>query len=128
MVYTVSCDEKPGIQVIVTTGNVLHPAQENGCVMRDAEYNRLGTLSLLARIVLLTKVAIPHVSETHKNSDFIELLKTLDEHYPKGNVIRIVCDNHLAHKPKETAITSPQDGGSFYIRFYSKAWILVKYD
>ena len=45
---------------------------------------------------------IPHVSETHKSSDFIELLKKLDAMYPEGDVIRIVCDNHSAHKSKET--------------------------
>ena len=102
MVHTVSCDEKPGIQAIATTGDDLRPTTENGCVMRDAEYKRLGTLSLLAGIDLLTGEAIPHVSETHKSSDFIELLKILDARYPEGDVIRIVCDNHSAHKSKET--------------------------
>ena len=102
MVHTVSCDEKPGIQAIATTGDDLRPTPENGCVMRDAEYKRLGTLSLLAGIDLLTGEAIPHVSETHKSSDFIELLKKLDDRYPEGDIIRIVCDNHSAHKSKET--------------------------
>ncbi len=102
MVHTVSCDEKPGIQAIATTGEDLRPTKENGCVYRDAEYKRLGTLSLLAGIDLLTGEAIPVVSETHKSSDFINLLKKLDEMYPKGDVIRIICDNHSAHKSKET--------------------------
>lgn len=102
MVHTVSCDEKPGIQAIATTGDDLRPTPQNSCVMRDAEYKRLGTLSLLAGIDLLTGEAIPYVSETHKSSDFIELLKKLDTRYPEGDVIRIVCDNHSAHKSKET--------------------------
>lgn len=102
MVHTVSCDEKPGIQAIATTGADLRPTAETGCVYRDAEYRRLGTLSLLAGIDLLTGIAIPVVSETHKSSDFITLLKKLDEMYPKGDIIRIVCDNHSAHKSKET--------------------------
>ena len=102
MVHTVSCDEKPGIQAIATTGDDLRPTAQNGYVMRDAEYKRLGTLSLLAGIDLLTGEAIPYVSETHKSSDFIELLKKLDARYPEGDVIRIVCDNHSAHKSKET--------------------------
>ncbi len=102
MVHTVSCDEKPGIQAIATTGDNLRPTTETGCVYRDAEYKRLGTLSLLAGIDLLTGIAIPAVSETHKSSDFITLLKKLDEMYPKGDIIRIVCDNHSAHKSKET--------------------------
>ena len=69
--------------------------------MRDHEYVRLGTLSLLAGIDLLTGEAIPLVSETHKSSDFIMLLKKLDAKYPKEDVIRIICDNHSAHKSKE---------------------------
>ena len=102
VVHTVSCDEKPGIQAIATTGDDLRPTTENGYVMRDAEYKRLGTLSLLAGLDLNTGEAIPHVSETHKSSDFIELLKKLDQRYPEGDVIRIICDNHSAHKSKET--------------------------
>lgn len=102
MVHTVSCDEKPGIQAIATTGADLRPTAETGCVYRDAEYKRMGTVSLLAGIDLLTGIAIPVVSETHKSSDFIALLKKLDDMYPKGDIIRIVCDNHSAHKSKET--------------------------
>lgn len=102
MVHTVSCDEKPGIQALATTSEDLRPAEENGCVYRDSEYKRLGTLSLLAGIDLLTGETIPVVSETHKSSDFIELLRKLDARYPEGDVIRIVCDNHSAHTSKET--------------------------
>ena len=101
MVHTISCDEKPGIQAIATTGEDLRPTEETGCVYRDCEYKRLGTLSLLAGIDLLTGQAIPLVSETHKSSDFISLLKKFDEIYPKEDVIRIICDNHSAHKSKE---------------------------
>lgn len=44
---------------------------------------RLGTLSLLAGIDLLTGNAIPLVSQTHKSSDFIEFLKILDANTQK---------------------------------------------
>lgn len=101
MVHTISCDEKPGIQAIATTSDDLRPKAGNGYVSRDYEYKRLGTLSLLAGIDLLTGIAIPVVSETHKSSDFIELLKKFDTMYPAGDVIRIICDNHSAHKSKE---------------------------
>ena len=33
---------------------------------------------------------------------YIHLLKKLNEKYPEGDIIRIVCDNHSAHKSKET--------------------------
>ena len=101
MVHTISCDEKPGIQAIATTSDDLRPKDGNGCVYRDYEYKRLGTLSLLAGIDLLTGVAVPVVSETHKSSDFIDLLEKFDAMYPAGDVIRIICDNHSAHKSKE---------------------------
>lgn len=102
MVHTISCDEKPGIQATAATGDDLRPTPDKGCVYRDAEYKRLGTLSLLAGIDLLTGEAVPLVSETHKSSDFINPLKQLDKKYPERDVIRIICDNHSAHKSKET--------------------------
>ena len=63
---------------------------------------RIGTLSLLAGIDLLTGEAIPLVSESHKSSDFIQFLKILNEKYPEGDTIRLILDNHSAHKSKET--------------------------
>ena len=75
IVHTISCDEKPGIQAIAATSDDLRPGHDNGCVCRDYEYKRLGTLSLIAGIDLLTGEAIPVVSESHKSSDFICLLK-----------------------------------------------------
>jgi len=102
MTYTLSYDEKPGIQAISNTVDDLRPTPDKGVVYRDYEYKRLGTLSLLAAIDLLTGEAIPLVSETHKSSDFIAFLKILDEKYPKGDKIRIILDNHSAHKSKET--------------------------
>ena len=100
--HTVSYDEKPGIQAIATTSPDLPPREGNGTTYRDYEYVRLGTLSLLAGIDLVTGEAIPLVRETHKSSDFIDFLKLLDSKYPKGDKIRLVLDNHSAHTSKET--------------------------
>lgn len=102
LTITVSYDEKPGIQAISNTATDLRPTVGNGEVYRDAEYKRLGTLSLLAGIDLLTGEAIPLISETHKSSDFIEFLKILDKRYPEQDTIRIILDNHSAHTSKET--------------------------
>ena len=101
-INTVSYDEKPGIQAIATTSPYRMPTTENGYRQRDYEYVRLGTLSLLAGIDLLTGEAIPLISETHKSSDFIDFLKILDGKYPKGEIIRLILDNHSAHTSKET--------------------------
>ena len=101
-VNTLSYDEKPGIQALATTSPDRMPTSENGYRQRDYEYKRLGTLSLLAGIDLLTGEAIPLVSETHKSSDFIAFLKILDAKYPKEEGIRLILDNHSAHTSKET--------------------------
>ena len=104
-VHTLSYDEKPGIQAIATTTGDRPPAastEKMSTVQRDYEYKRLGTLSLLAAIDLLTGEAIPLVSNTHKSSDFVTFLKILDEKYPKGDKIRLILDNHSAHTSRET--------------------------
>jgi len=101
-VNTLSYDEKPGIQALATTSPDRMPTATNGYRQRDYEYKRLGTLSLLAGIDLLTGEAIPLVSETHKSADFVEFLKILDSRYPKEESIRLILDNHSAHTSKET--------------------------
>ena len=126
MIHTVSCDEKPGIQAIATTSEDLRPTAGNGCVYRDYEYKRLGTLSLIAGIDLLTGIAVPVVSETHKSSDFIALLKKLDEMYPEGDIIRIICDNHSAHKSKEVKnylATRPEGRYTFVFTPKHASWL-----
>lgn len=99
---TVSYDEKPGIQALKNIAPDLPPTKEHSKMARDYEYKRLGTLSLLAGIDLLTGKVIPLVSETHKSSDFITWLKKVDSIYPEQDKIRLVLDNHSAHTSKET--------------------------
>jgi transposase len=65
--------------------------------LRDYEYKRLGTVSLLAGLDLHTERIIETVSDTHKSADFIAFLKKLDGSYPG-----LVLDNHSAHISKET--------------------------
>lgn len=126
MIHTVSCDEKPGIQAIATTSDDLRPDTKHKCVARDYEYKRLGTLSLIAGIDLLTGKAIPVVSESHKSSDFICLLKKLDTMYPEGDIIRIICDNHSAHKSKEVKnylATKPENRFVFVFTPTHGSWL-----
>ena len=105
-IHVLSYDEKPGIQAVANTAPDLRPEADDaggrGTVRRDYEYRRLGTLSLLASIDLLTGEATPLVSETHKSSDYVEFLKILDGKYPKGDLIRIVLDNVSVHTSAET--------------------------
>lgn len=105
LMNTLSYDEKPGIQAIGSTTPDLPPisnTEKGSSYMRDYEYIRYGTISLLAAIDLLTGEAIPLVSDTHKSSDFVEFLTRLDAKYPEGDKIRLILDNHSAHTSQET--------------------------
>ena len=72
--------------------------------MRDYEYIRYGTISLLAAIDLLTGEAIPLVSDTHKSSDFVEFLTRLDAKYPEGDKIRLMTTIRHIHRRKHSDI------------------------
>ena len=102
-IYTVSVDEKPGVQALSTTGADLPPvAGKHAGVGRDHEYVRRGTLSIIAALDLHTGQIIANVESRHRSVEFIALLRRLDEHYPDEAVIRVVLDNHSAHISKET--------------------------
>jgi transposase len=102
-IITVSLDEKPGIQAIKNVAPDLPPQPGTYPHMkRDHEYQRLGTISLLAALDLHDGHLIAQVHERHRSKEFISLLKELDEYYPKDNVIRLILDNHSAHISKET--------------------------
>ena len=99
----VSYDEKPGIQAISNTAPDLPPvAGKHGCIARDHEYKRHGTLSLLAGIDLLTGHVHACVEDRHRSREFIGFLKKLDAAYPPDTSIKVILDNHSAHVSKET--------------------------
>jgi transposase len=98
-----SYDEKPGIQAIKNMAPDL-PAVSGkyGSLRRDYEYQRLGTVSLLASIDLLNGRVHGQVTTRHRSKEFIEHLKYLDSLYNKHLKIKIILDNHSAHISKET--------------------------
>lgn len=100
-IHTVSYDEKPGIQATAVTSEDLLPNGGNGTIRRDYEYKRLGTVSLLAGIDLLTGEAVPLVRDTHNSDDFIDFLKILDRKYPEGDTVQVILDNHSVHTSKK---------------------------
>lgn len=102
-VYTVSVDEKPGVQALGTTAPDLPPAPgRHAGIGRDHEYVRHGTLSIIAALDLHTGEIIANVERRHRSVEFVALLRRLDEHYPSEAIIRVVLDNHSAHISKET--------------------------
>jgi transposase len=102
-VVTISYDEKPGIQALATTTPDRAPAANQFTShLRDYEYKRLGTVSLLAALDLHTGRVTEIVRDRHASADFILLLDKLDQNYPPPTRIRLLLDNHSAHISKET--------------------------
>jgi transposase len=100
---TISYDEKPGIQALaVTTADRPPGAGKHSSHLRDYEYKRLGTVSLLAGLDLHSGRLIETISNTHKSADFVAFLKKLDGAYPVRQKIRLLLDNHSAHISRET--------------------------
>ena len=124
-VHTYSYDEKPGIQAIATTGKDLNPTTNCGTIKRDYEYKRLGTVSLLAAIDLLTGEAVPLVRDKHTSDDFIDFLKILNEKYPEGDIIRVILDNHTVHTSKKVKAFLATMPGRFIFIFTPKhgSWL-----
>lgn len=122
---TVSYDEKPGIQALQNIAPDLPPAEGHAMTARDYEYKRLGTLSLLAGMDLLTGEVIPLVSDTHKSADFVNWLKILDRRYPEGDTLRLALDNHSGHTSKETQRYLATRPGRFEFVFTPKhgSWL-----
>ena len=103
VVYTLSLDEKPGVQALATTAADLPPTLgKHPSVGRDYEYVRHGTVSILAAVDLHDGHVIAEVQERHRSCEFIQLLKAVDAYYPSAAVLRLVLDNHSAHISKET--------------------------
>ena len=100
---SISFDEKPGIQALAPTAPDRPPVPGRyPSHLRDYEYERLGTVSLLAGLDLHTGQVTEIVSDSHKSSDFIVFLQKLDAAYGPSLKIRLVLDNHSAHISKET--------------------------
>jgi len=96
-------DEKPGIQAIATTAPDRPPVPgKSPTVMRDHEYKRHGTLTLMAGIDRFTGHVHALVKERHRSREFIEFLKLLDTAYPADTAIEVILDNPSAHVSRET--------------------------
>lgn len=102
-IVNVSVDEKPGVQAISNVSDDILPnPKKNSRILRDYEYKRLGTVSILAALDLYDGHVIAQVHDRHRSREFISLLKELDDYYPQHYQIRIILDNHSAHISKET--------------------------
>ncbi|MBF0502812.1 MAG: IS630 family transposase, partial [Candidatus Riflebacteria bacterium] len=102
-IAVVSYDEKPGVQAIDTTAPDLPPEPgKHPCVSRDHEYKRLGTISVLAGIDLMSGYVHYRLEDRHRSCEFVQFLKAVNEHYSGVDRIRVLLDNHSAHISQET--------------------------
>ncbi len=124
----VSYDEKPGVQALESVGETHYPLSHHGknnTILRDYEYLRHGTLSILSGIDLVTGFVHMNIEEEHKSKDFIVFLSKLDAYYPKRSVIQIILDNHSVHTSKETRAYLKEHAGRFEFIFTPKhaSWL-----
>ena len=127
--YTVSVDEKPGVQAIGTTAPDLPPvAGQQATVSRDYEYVRHGTLSILAALDLHSGEIIANVEPKHRSREFVALLERLHRHYPPDAVIRVVLDNHSVHISRETMAYLATRPGRFEYVQYAETRLLAEPD
>jgi transposase len=97
-----SYDEKPGIQAIANTAPDLPPVPgRHRTWSRDHEYKRLGTMSLMAAIDLVSGRAHHQLVNRHRSREFVAFLKQVIDAYPPRTKFRIVLDNHSAHLSAE---------------------------
>jgi len=97
-IYSVSVDEKPGVQALSTTGADLPPVPgKHAGIGRDHEYVRHGSLSIIAALDWHTGEIIAKVELRHRSVLFVALLRRFDQHHPEAAVIRVWCWTTTAH-------------------------------
>ena len=97
-----SYNEKPGIQAIRNIYLDKPPDETNGYVSRNHDYQRNGTLSLMAGIDLVSGHIILLVEDWHRSMEFVKWYELVDSYYPEDYLITIILDNHSVHTSKET--------------------------
>jgi transposase len=123
---TISYDEKPGVQAWAQKSPDLPPVPgKYPSLTRDYEYERLGTVSLLAGLDLHSGRVTEIVRDRHKSSDFMALLQKVDANYPAGTPIRLLLDHHSSHISQETPAYLQTVAGRFRFVFTPKhgSWL-----
>jgi len=99
----ISYDEKHGLQAIGLTAPDLPPQPgKYSTVSRDHEYERHGTISILAGINLMNGFVHWRLEERHRSCEFIQFLKDINEYYSGMDRVKVLLDNHSAHISKKT--------------------------
>jgi transposase len=93
--HTMSLDEKSGIQALERTAPDL-PMKPGSCAKREYEYERHGTLCLLAAMCVVTGKIFPWLNATRTEEDFAYFVWLLLATDPSANWIFVV-DNLNTH-------------------------------
>jgi transposase len=125
-VAILSYDEKPGLQAIAPTAPDRPPQRgRHPTVQRDHEYKRLGTVTLSAAVDLVSGVVHHALTQRHRSCEFVAFLRRLDASYPAEWRIRLLLDNHSAHRSRETHRFLDSCPGRFELVFTPKhaSWL-----
>jgi hypothetical protein len=125
----ISYDEKPGIQAIATTAPDLPPLPgRSPTVMRDHEYKRHGTLTLMAGIDLLSGQVHALVKERHRSREFIDFSSSwtpISGRYRNRDHPRQPFGTCLA---RDHRLACSAAYGALYLHFYPDPWLLAQSD
>lgn len=94
---TFSVDEMTGIQALARIAPD-HPMQSGQPVRREFEYERHGTLSLLAGLAVAGGQVQVHCRPTRTEADFVELIDGLVQAHPQARGFHFVLDNLNTHQ------------------------------
>jgi hypothetical protein len=126
-VAIISYGEKPGIQAAATTAPDLPPEPGvHATFARDHEYKRLGTVSLLAGIDLVTSQVHALVNDRHRSREFVEF--TPSRHRlpnPHGDQVD-PRQSFRTHLQGDESLARPTTGGPLRIYRHSQARLLAE--
>ena len=114
-IYTVSVDEKPGVQAIGLTAPDLPPVPgKASSVGRDYEYVRHGTVSILAGIDLHSGHIFANVEDRHRSVEFIALAQATRRALPPRTPSSAWCWTiiRLTSPKRPWPISAPVPGAS----------------
>ena len=90
-------DEKPQIQALERTAPVL-PMLPGTPGRRSFDYERHGTINLVAALNTATGKVIGRLSAQHRAVDFRDFLDEIDRQVDPGLAVHVICDNLSAQK------------------------------
>jgi hypothetical protein len=94
---TFSLDEMTGVQALARIAPD-HPMQPRQPVRREFEYERHGTLSLLAGLDVATGKVHTLCRPTRTEADFVDLVEGLVQAQPEAHKFTFVLDNLNTHQ------------------------------